>query len=92
MAFGDVFQLQDVKGFALADFAKRCGIARTLLKREAMKIANNALKCAKELSFATEYTEEEKIFVTRLSEFIIQQAINIKALANESAKIDESFL
>ena len=92
MAFGDVFQLQDVKGFALADFAKRCGIARTLLKREAMKIANNALKCAKELSLATEYTEEEKIFVTRLSEFIIQQAINLKALADESAKIDESFL
>jgi serine/threonine-protein kinase HipA len=92
MAFGDVFQLRDIKGFALADFAKRCGIARSLLKREATKIANNALKYAKELALASDYTGEEKEFVLNLSEFITQQAILLKELATEATKIDESFL
>ncbi|MES2047477.1 MAG: HipA domain-containing protein [Pseudomonadota bacterium] len=92
MAFGDVFQLEDIKGFALADFAKRCGIARSLLKREATKIANNALKYAKELALAPEYTEDERKFVISLSEFIVQQASHLKELASEAAKIDESFL
>ena len=92
MAFGDVFQLEDIKGFALADFAKRCGIARGLLKREAIKIANNALKYAKELSLASEYTEDESKFVLSLSEFIVQQAIHLKDVASEAANIDESFL
>ena len=92
MAFGDIFQIQDIKGFALADFAKRCGIARPLLKREATKISTNALKFAKELALAPDYIDEEKEFVLGLSEFIIQQAIRLKELASEAAKIDESFL
>ena len=92
MAFGDVFQLEDIKGYALADFAKRCGIARSLLKREAIKIANNALKYAKELALEPEYTEEESKFVISLSEFITQQAIHLTKLASEAANIDDSFL
>ena len=92
MAFGDEFQLQDIKGFALADFAKRCGVARSLLKREATKIANNARKYAKELALASDYTEEEKEFVLKLSQFIIQQAIYLKEFASAAANIDESFL
>lgn len=92
MAFGDVFQLDEIKGFALADFANRCGIARGLLKREATKIANNALKYAKELTLAPDYIDEEKEFIVSLSEFIIQQSIQLKELASEAAEIDESFL
>lgn len=92
MAFGDVFQLNDIKGFALADFAKRCGIARSLLKREATKIATNALKCANELALAPEYAEEEKEFILSLSEFIIQQAMHLKKLASDADQIDKSFL
>lgn len=81
MAFGDVFQLEEVKGFALADFAKRCGIARGLLKREATKIANNALKYAKELALAPDYIDVEKQFVLTLCEFIEQQAIHLNSLS-----------
>ena len=92
MAFGDVFQLEDIKGFALADFAKRCGIARSLLKREATKIAANAHKYAKELALAPEYMEQEKEFILSLSEFIIQQAMHLKKLASDADQIDKSFL
>jgi serine/threonine-protein kinase HipA len=92
MAFGDVFQLDEIKGFALADFANRCGIARGLLKREATKIANNALKYANELALAADYIEDERRFVLSLSEFIIKQAMHLKELASDAAKIDESFL
>lgn len=92
MAFGDVFQLEDIKGFALADFAKRCGIARSLLKREATKIAANAHKYAKELALAPDYMEQEKEFILSLSEFIIQQAMHLKKLASDADQIDKSFL
>ena len=92
MAFGDVFQLEGIRGYALADFAKRCGIARSLLKREAIKIANNALKYAKELALEPEYTAEESKFVINLSEFITHQAIHLTKLASEAANIDDSFL
>lgn len=92
MVFSDVFQLEEVKGFALADFAKRCGIACRLLKREAIKMANKAIKYAKKLAFELEYTEDERKFVLNLSEFIVQQTILLKQFASDAANIDESFL
>src|SRR5690606_24697320 len=42
MAWGDAFQLDEVTAFQLADFAKRCGIDRRLLQREATRLARLA--------------------------------------------------
>lgn len=92
MAFGDVFDLNEVRGFAFADFAKRCRIARTLLQREANRIADEAIKNAKSLTQSTEYTDAEKTFVQGICDFVIQQAGYLKLYTKEAANIGNEFL
>lgn len=92
MAFGDVFDLKEVKGFAFADFAHRCQIPRTLLHREAVKVANSAAKYADALALNDEFTNEERAFILKLSKFVIQQAELLKIYTKEALKIDSSFL
>lgn len=44
MAFGDAFELEDVKSFALADFCMCCGISRSFFTRELEPLCNIALE------------------------------------------------
>ncbi|MBI3714036.1 MAG: HipA domain-containing protein [Burkholderiales bacterium] len=92
MAFGDVFELEEVKGFALADFAQRCAIPRTLLHREAVKVANSAIKHAEFVASGDEFAEEEQAFIAKLSAFVIQQSELLKIYTKEASKIDSNFL
>lgn len=92
MAFGDVFELEDLKGFAFADFAQRCFIPRTLLHREAVKVANSAIKHAEVVASGEEFIDEEKAFVFKLSAFVVQQAELLKTYTKEALKIDPNFL
>ncbi len=92
MALGDVFDLKEVKGFAFADFAQRCQIPRTLLHREAVKVANSAAKYADALALNDEFTNGERAFILKLSRFVIQQAELLKIYTKEALKIDSSFL
>lgn len=92
MAFGDVFELEELKGFAFADFAQRCSIPRTLLHREAVKVANSAIKHAEVVASGEEFIDEEKAFVFKLSAFVVQQAELLKTYTKEALKIDPNFL
>jgi len=92
MAFGDVFELEEVKGFAFADFAQRCSIPRTLLHREAVKVANSAIKHAEIVASDVEFANEETAFIGKLSAFVIQQAERLKVYTKEALKIDSDFL
>ncbi|WP_395012222.1 HipA domain-containing protein [Undibacterium sp.] len=92
MAFGDVFELGGVKGFAFADFAQRCSIPRTLLHREAVKVANNAIKHAEAVASGGEFADEEKAFVVKLSTFVIQQTERLKIDTKEALMISPNFL
>ena len=46
MAFGDAFERDGVKSFALADFCGRCGISRTYFACEREALCNSALEHA----------------------------------------------
>ena len=43
MAFGDVFELDSVKSFALADFCVRCGVSRSFFARELENLCSIAI-------------------------------------------------
>ena len=92
MAFGDAFSLEEVGAFQLADFAKRCGVNRALLKREAARMAKLATAQAPMQAKAVEYLDDERAFADQLRDFIVGQASRLTALASEAAKVKDEFL
>lgn len=92
MAFGDAFTFDDVKGFALAEFAVGCGIDRRLMQREARRLAKLAAAAAPGLARSDDYHDEERAFVTRLADFIGLQAQRLAGHADEAVKIRAGFL
>jgi serine/threonine-protein kinase HipA len=92
MAFGDAFTFGEIKAFALADFAVRCGVDRKLMRREAQRLASAANKAAADLAQSNEYRENEREFVERLAASIGRQAQRLADLAREAAAIPAGFL
>jgi len=92
MAFGDAFSLGEVGAFQLAYFAKRCGVDRALLKREAAGMAKLVTEQALLQAQAVDYLDDERAFADRLRDFIVTQASRLTALASEAAKIMDEFL
>ena len=92
MAFGDVFELAQVKSFALADFAQRCGIPPSLLKREATRLAKLAQAQAPRLVHDAQYLEDEQAFAQQISAFVVAQAERLVPLAADAARIKPEFL
>ena len=92
MAFGDAFSLGGVGAFQLADFAKRCGVNRALLKREAARMAKLATEKAPLQAQAVDYLNDERPFADRLRDFVVGQASLLAALASEAAKVKDEFL
>jgi serine/threonine-protein kinase HipA len=88
MAFGDAFAFAEVGALQLADFAKRCGINRTLLKREAAKLSKLTAEEAPLQAQAVEYVDEEPNFAAQLRDFIVGQVTRLTSLANEAAKVE----
>jgi serine/threonine-protein kinase HipA len=92
MAYGDAFSLDEVGAFQLADFAKRCGIDRRLLKREALRLAKLATEQAPSQANAADYLEEERGFAGQLRDFVIAQAARLATLASAAVKIRDDDL
>jgi serine/threonine-protein kinase HipA len=92
MAFGDAFSLDEVGAFQLADFAERCGINRTLLKREAARMAKLAVEKAPLQAQAVDYLDGERAFANQLRDFIVAQASLLSRLASDAAKVKDEFL
>lgn len=92
MAFGDVFVHEAVSAFAMADFARRCGIDRKLMQREGRRLAKLALKAADEQARSPEYLADERAFVARLADFVQRQARRLDTLVAQAAGIRSEFL
>jgi serine/threonine-protein kinase HipA len=93
MAFGDAFSLEEIGAFQLADFAKRCGVDRRLLKREALRLAKLATAHAPKQALASDYVDEaERALVGTLRDFVIGQAARLTALASDAVKINDEYL
>lgn len=92
MAYGDAFTYAEVTALELADFAKRCGVDRRLLKREAARLAKLAKEHAPAQAIEGDYVNEERAFAAQLGEFIIGQATRLADLADDAAKIKDEYL
>ena len=83
MAFGDVFELNAVKSFALADFCERSGISRAFFARELDNICTSALEQAPLQAQDPAYADEERETVQRIAAFVVQRAALLKALVKD---------
>ncbi|MGM9482914.1 HipA domain-containing protein [Roseateles sp. NT4] len=93
MAWGDAFTLEEVTAFELATFARRCGIDRQLLRRDAKRMAKLATEHAPQLAQAADYIDDnERAFARQLSSFIVAQAARLTKLAEAAATINGEFL
>lgn len=92
MAFGDVFVLDEVKSFALADFAQRCGVDRSVLSREAKRMAKLVHKHAEAVALSTEYQDAECVFAQQIAKFVVAQAVRLEHEAVVASRIKAEFL
>lgn len=83
MAFGDTFELNEIKSFALADFCHRCGISRSFFARELETLCKLALEHAPLQAQDPVYLGPEREFVALVADQVIQRAETLYALARE---------
>ena len=92
MGFGDVFDLNEVKSFALADFCVRCGINRSFFARELETICSIALDLSTQQTQDPIYSDLEREFVQMISVQVMQRARQLKAIANEIPRYKSDLL
>jgi serine/threonine-protein kinase HipA len=92
MAIGDEFDLDQVKGFALADFASRCNIDRQLLVRESRRLREGVKKHALSLADSASYDKEEQTFARQIANFALSQTEKLHESAKEAVNIPSSYL
>lgn len=83
MAFGDAFELEEVKSFALADFCVRCGIQRTYFARELETLCNIALEEAALQRQDPVYQGEERALVREIAALVERRAWALKSMARD---------
>jgi serine/threonine-protein kinase HipA len=88
MAYGHEFQLEAVRPYDWADFAQRTAIPRPLLAREMRRIGAAAPDAAKLQAIDATYAAEERYFVTRIADFVQNQASKLVEMAAPMLKVD----
>lgn len=83
MAFGDVFVLDDVRSFALADFCERSGIPRPYFARELKRLCDIAVTHAPLQAQEPLYEGAERHFVQGLAEFVTARAKLLHSMADD---------
>jgi serine/threonine-protein kinase HipA len=92
MAFGDEFHADQVKGFALADFAQRCGIDRQLMLRESRRLRDGVRKHALALANSAPYDDAERSMTVAIAAFALAQAERLCDSALEAIAIPADML
>ncbi|WP_426336682.1 HipA domain-containing protein [Pseudoduganella sp. R-31] len=92
MAFGDEFNLDQIKAFSLADFAQRCGIDRQLLVRECRRLRDGVWQHAADVANSQPYLPEERELVNKIVEFALSQAHRLEAISREASRIPPNLL
>lgn len=77
-----------------SDFARRCGVDKRLLQREATRLAKLAMEHAPTQALADDYMDDgERAFAGQLRDFVLGQATRLTKLAGVAVKMkDESLL
>lgn len=92
MAYGDVFRIEELTAFALADFAHRARIRPALVAREMTRMATLAAKLAPELAQSDVYMGDERVWVRRISEYVLDQADRVLRMAPMVPKVNVELL
>ncbi|MCA7950240.1 HipA domain-containing protein [Burkholderia seminalis] len=92
MAYGDVFRLDELSAFAMADFAHRARIRPAFVARELTRMATLAMGLAPELAEAEVYEGAERGWVRNISEYIRIQAKRALRIAPMISKVDTDLL
>jgi serine/threonine-protein kinase HipA len=92
MGYGDVFRLEEVSAFAMADFAQRTGTRPAFLERECVRIARAAKKVVHELAASDIYVDDERGLIRQISDFVSAQADRIIGLAPMIPQVDPKLL
>lgn len=83
MAFGDIFSLEQVKSFALADFSERLGWPRAPFARELKTLCRLTRQEAHAQAGAPVYTAEERTFLKPLADYIVARADVLESMAGD---------
>lgn len=81
MAYGDEFQLENIRLYDWAGFAERVQIPRTLLSREMLRIGRTASQAAAEQAANDAYVGDEKALVSKIADFVQTQASRLIEMA-----------
>lgn len=90
MAFGDEFELENIRPFDWAVFAERTRLPRALLAREMQRIGRKALDAAAQQAADASYRGEENAMVSKIAAHVQGQARKLAEMARPmlSAHID----
>lgn len=90
MAFGDEFELEAVRSFALADYCMRAGVERRYFARELKRLCELALQEAPAQAADTAYVGEEVAFVQTLAEFVAARAKALLDMVRDIPKLTQT--
>lgn len=88
MAYGDVFELENVRPYAWAVFGERAGIPRRLLSREMQKMGRMAIEAAVQQAADESYLGDEKAQVAKISAYVQGQAQKLIEMARPLLRVD----
>ena len=88
MAYGDEFQLDNVRPYDWAVFAARTGIARRLLFREMQRIGRAAPEAAALQAADDTYHGEEKGLASRIAAFVQEQSRKLIEMATPMLSVE----
>jgi serine/threonine-protein kinase HipA len=92
MAYGDVFRLEELTAYAMADFAHRTKTRPSFVARELTRMAEAVKALAPELATSDAYTDDERVLLRKISDFIRVQADRVLQLAPMVPKVDTDLL
>jgi serine/threonine-protein kinase HipA len=92
MAFGDQFNLDQVRAFDLADFAQSCAIDRQLLLRECRRLRDGVRKHALALATVDLYQDGERELTRAIAEFALAQSERLCESAQDAIGIADDLL
>ena len=88
MAYGDEFQLGNIRPYDWAAFAERVQIPRTLLSREMLRLGRVASQAAAEQAADDAYVGDEKAFVSKIADFVRIQASRLAETARPMLDVE----
>ncbi|MFM1909018.1 MAG: hypothetical protein RLZZ591_2695 [Pseudomonadota bacterium] len=86
MAFGDIFKLQEILSFPLADFCERTSIQRQYFARELRALCQLVQEEANQQAQDPTYSTEEREFVRSLADGVMQRAERFSSMAADISK------